>query len=298
MLLHPLSISQTLIAILLLLPIWSFAAEPVDVPAPAASIQSPAPSPSRAELNAMVDHTAQTHGLDRDLVHALIRAESAYNPQAVSPAGALGLMQVMPATAADYGVNRAEALFEPATNLNTGMRHFKRLLNKYNNIGAAVMAYNAGEGALERGGGVVSYAETQRYTHQVLLAYLKSKGIAPYSPDARAATGIDLKPEMATASVPASRRSSAGIAGVAKPPAAPDPLQTFEPEPDLRWQPTFKQPELKTALRAQLAAKPRLPAAPELNVAALRMRIPEPQYLLQPSSRGFQRRQPPRQIAD
>jgi len=289
MLHHPLSISQMLIAIVLLLPLRSFTAELVDAPAPA---------PSRAELNTMVDQTAQTHGLDRDLVHALIRAESAYNPQAVSPAGALGLMQVMPATAADYGVNRAEALFEPATNLNTGMRHFKRLLNKYRNIGAAVMAYNAGEGALERGGGMVSYAETQRYTHQVLLAYLKSKGIAPYSPDARAATGMDLKPEMATASMPAPRQSVG--AGAVKPPvtSAPDPLQTFEPEPDLRWQPTFKQPELKPILRTQMATKPRLPAAPELNVSALRMRIPEPQYVLQPSSRGFQRRQPPRQLAD
>ncbi|MBK1693246.1 hypothetical protein CKO09_00620 [Chromatium weissei] len=266
-------------------PLWSLAAEPVAVTAP-----------SRAELHAMVDHTAQTHGLDRDLVHALIRAESAYNPQAVSPAGALGLMQVMPATAADYGVNRAEALFEPATNLNTGMRHFKRLLNKYGNIGAAVMAYNAGEGALERGGGVVSYAETQRYTHQVLLAYLKSKGIAPYSPDARAATGMDLKPEMATAHVPAPRQSVGS--GAAKPPAAPEPLQTFEPEPDLRWQPTFKQPELKPILRTQMATKPHLPAAPVLNVSALRMRIPEPQYVLQPDSRGFQRRPPLRQLAD
>lgn len=293
---HAISTFQRLTVTVLSLPLWCFAAEPVDAPAPAAPIQQSASSPSRAELNAMVDQTAQTHGLDRDLVHALIRAESAYNPQAVSPAGALGLMQVMPATAADYGVNRAEALFEPATNLNTGMRHFKRLLSKYNNIGAAVMAYNAGEGALERGGGMVSYAETQRYTHQVLLAYLKSKGIAPYSPDARAATGIDLKPEMATASVPALRQS--GGAGAVKTPAAPAPLDTFEPEPDLRWQPGFKHPELKPALRAQLTAKPHLPAAPELNVSALRMRIPEPQYVLQPGSRSFQRRQPPRQLVD
>ncbi len=213
--------SWLVIGLLLAVPAWSPAAEPL-TPAVAVHQEEAAPvltrilpngttargdsskpvarpSSSRAQLKAMVDQTARQYGLDRDLVHALIQAESAYNPRAVSPAGAVGLMQVMPDTAADYGVNTPATLFEPETNLNTGMRHFKRLLDKYGSIGSAVMAYNAGEGALERSGGFVTYAETQRYTHQVLTTYLGSKGIAPYSARAREAIGITLTPAMANA---------------------------------------------------------------------------------------------------
>ena len=108
-------------------------------------------------------------------------------------------MQVMPATARDYGVDAVDQLFEPATNLHTGMRHLKRLIEKYQGIGAAVMAYNAGEGALERGQGFVDYPETQRYTHQVLVAYLVKKGIPPYSLEAQRVLGMTLTPEMALA---------------------------------------------------------------------------------------------------
>lgn len=159
-----------------------------------------APIPSRAALTAMVERSANRHRLDLDLVHALIRAESAYDPHAVSHAGAVGLMQVMPATAADYGVASVDALFDPGTNLDTGMRHLKRLLDKYGSIGHAVMAYNAGEGALERSGGFVTYPETQRYTHAVIVAYLRKKGIQPYTAQARQLVGIDVTPAMARAS--------------------------------------------------------------------------------------------------
>lgn len=157
------------------------------------------PLPAKAELQSMIDQFAGDYGLDPDLVHALIRAESAYDPQAVSRVGAVGLMQVMPETAADYGVDSVDRLFEPEINLRTGMRHLKRLIEKYDGIGSAVMAYNAGEGALERGKGFVNYPETQRYTHQVLSAYLIKKGIQPYSPDARRALGMTLTPDMALA---------------------------------------------------------------------------------------------------
>lgn len=159
-----------------------------------------APIPSRAALTAMVERSAKHHRLDLDLVHALIRAESAYDPHAVSRAGAVGLMQVMPATAVDYGVSSVEALFDPGTNLDTGMRHLKRLIEKYGSIGQAVMAYNAGEGALERSGGFVTYPETQRYTHAVIVAYLRKKGIQPYTAQARQLVGIDVTAAMARAS--------------------------------------------------------------------------------------------------
>jgi soluble lytic murein transglycosylase-like protein len=151
----------------------------------------PGPVPTRAVLNRLIDRIADRHGLERALVHAVVRAESAYDPHAVSPAGAVGLMQVMPATAADYGVASVQRLFDPATNVRTGVRHLRRLVRKYG-IGKAVMAYNAGEGTLERSNGFVTYAETQRYTHRVLTTYLAKKGIAPYTMQARQLTGITL----------------------------------------------------------------------------------------------------------
>ncbi len=168
--------------------------------APTLTIPRGAPTLSRAELTAMVERSAKNHSLDLDLVHAMIRAESAYDPHAVSHAGAVGLMQVMPATAADYGVASVDALFDPGTNLDAGMRHLKRLLDKYGSVGHAVMAYNAGEGALERSGGFVTYPETQRYTHAVIVAYLRKKGIQPYTAQARQLVGIDVTPAMARAS--------------------------------------------------------------------------------------------------
>jgi hypothetical protein len=157
------------------------------------------PVPSKAAIKSLIDRLARDQALDPMLVHALIRAESSYDPQAVSPMGAVGLMQVMPETAADYGVESLDRLFDPESNLHTGMRHLKRLLGKYGAIGPAVMAYNAGEGAFERSGGFVTYAETQRYTHRVLTDYLTQKGLPPYSQQARDHIGLDLRPEMAVA---------------------------------------------------------------------------------------------------
>lgn len=157
------------------------------------------PVPSRKALKALVERTAKRYGVEIDLVDALVVAESGYNPRAVSPVGAVGLMQVMPETAADYGVNSVDALFDPQTNVRTGVRHLKRLLGQFG-IGKAVMAYNAGEGALSRHNGFVTYPETQRYTHRVLSSYLQKKGVSPYSLEARELTGITLTPSMAKAS--------------------------------------------------------------------------------------------------
>ncbi|MEA3640057.1 MAG: lytic transglycosylase domain-containing protein [Lamprobacter sp.] len=165
------------------------------------------PVPSRKALKALVEQTARRYGVEVALVDALVIAESGYDPRAVSPVGAVGLMQVMPATAADYGVNSVEALFDPQTNVRTGIRHLKRLLGQFG-IGKAVMAYNAGEGALSRHNGFVTYPETQRYTHRVLSHYLSKKGIAPYSLEARELTGIRLTPSMAKASATVAGRGA------------------------------------------------------------------------------------------
>ena len=97
-----------------------------------------------------------------DLVRALIQAESAFNPRAVSPKGALGLMQLMPATAAEFGVTDA---FNPAQNIRAGVRYLKQLLDTYEGrVELALAAYNAGPGAVKKyGGKVPPYRETQNY---------------------------------------------------------------------------------------------------------------------------------------
>ena len=138
------------------------------------------PRLSRSEIAPLINRTADQLGVERALVHAVVAAESAYNPSAVSHAGAVGLMQVMPATAGDYGVGTAEALFDPKTNIRTGVRHLKRLLDKYgNDYGRAIMAYNAGEGVVDRTNNNVTYAETLNYTEAVIRLYRGNGGTQP-----------------------------------------------------------------------------------------------------------------------
>jgi len=138
------------------------------------------PAPSRDSVEAMIPPIAKRHGVELALVRAVVSAESNYNAHAVSPDGAVGLMQLMPATAADYGVETLEALFDPQTNLNTGTRHLKRLLGKYrNDYGRVIMAYNAGEGVVDRTNSRVTYRETLNYTEAVILAYRRLGGQQP-----------------------------------------------------------------------------------------------------------------------
>jgi hypothetical protein len=128
----------------------------------------------------MIDRVARQHGVEPSLVRAVVAAESNYNAHAVSGAGAVGLMQLMPATAADYGVSSTAALFDPETNLRTGTRHLKRLLNKYrNDYGRVIMAYNAGEGVVDRTNSRVTYLETLNYTEAVIKNYRRNGGNAP-----------------------------------------------------------------------------------------------------------------------
>lgn len=194
----------------MLLPLITSLALPMTLAAENPGVPTSPPPIAAAEIRPLIDALADEHGLDPVLVCALIAVESDYDPRAVSPKGAVGLMQVMPETGADYGVTDVERLFDPEINLRTGMRHLKRLLEKYGAIGPAVMAYNAGEGALERNGGFIPYPETQRYTHRVLLDYLIAKGLRPYSPEARDLIGLNLRPEMAVAGG-ATKMDRAGI---------------------------------------------------------------------------------------
>jgi hypothetical protein len=189
-----------------------------DAVLPMATASAPLPRPpdrprlDRREVVRMIDRLSREHGLEQPLVHSLVGAESAYDPYAVSPMGAVGLMQIMPATAADYGVNSVDLLFDPEINLRVGMRHLKRLLGKYRSIGHAVTAYNAGEGALERGNGVVTYPETQLYSYQVLGDYLAKKGIEPNTPEARLALGMDMPSDVMPAGLVMDREGPAADA--------------------------------------------------------------------------------------
>lgn len=115
----------------------------------------------------LMDRAARRHGLDVALVAALVRVESDYDPQAVSHRGARGLMQVMPATAERFGV-AADELFDPAVNLDVGMRYLAWLEDRFEGDTERMLAaYNAGEAAVDTYDGVPPYGETQRYVQRI-----------------------------------------------------------------------------------------------------------------------------------
>jgi len=128
------------------------------------------PPPGAEVVYGLVDQVATRLGLERRLAHAIVRVESNYNPYAVSSKGAMGLMQLMPATAARYGASVAE-LYDAERNLEVGMRHFLELLSRLD-LRLALAAYNAGEGAVARYGGIPPYRETQDYVRKIMTLYV------------------------------------------------------------------------------------------------------------------------------
>ena len=127
------------------------------------------PIPASPPLAREIERTAARHGVDPRLVEAVVRVESAGDPGAVSPKGALGLMQLMPARAAALGVQDA---FDPAANLDGGVRHLRDLLARYDgNLSLALAAYNAGEAAVRAHGGIPPFPETRAYVRKVLALY-------------------------------------------------------------------------------------------------------------------------------
>jgi soluble lytic murein transglycosylase-like protein len=121
------------------------------------------------ELDALVQGASQSNGVPPGLVRAVLMAESAGNPSAISVAGAQGLMQLMPGTAASCGIANA---FDPTENVECGTGYLHSLLRHYhNNVTLAVAAYNAGPGAVDRYHGVPPYPETRAYVVRVLNAY-------------------------------------------------------------------------------------------------------------------------------
>ena len=129
------------------------------------------PKPPALAYTDLIGPTARRVGVSAALVKSIVRAESAFNPDAVSAKGALGLMQVMPDTAQEMGLD----VRQPAQNLEAGTRYLKWLLARYsrtrNAMAKAIAAYNAGPGAVDRHHGIPRYRETRTYVARVLRYY-------------------------------------------------------------------------------------------------------------------------------
>jgi soluble lytic murein transglycosylase-like protein len=124
----------------------------------------------RLPFGRQIQAVAAEEGFDGLLVAAVVRAESRFDPRAISPRGALGLMQLMPETAARYGVSEP---LDPVANLRAGVRYLRHLLELYGgDLELALAAYNAGPGAVARHGGVPPFRETLRYVDVVLSSYV------------------------------------------------------------------------------------------------------------------------------
>jgi hypothetical protein len=124
----------------------------------------PSPLVDAAPYGALIDKVAARHGVPARLVRAVIAVESAGQPQARSAKGAMGLMQLMPQTARQYTVANP---YDPATNIEAGVQHLRNLLDRFP-LAEALAAYNAGEAAVQRFGGIPPFPETERYVSRIL----------------------------------------------------------------------------------------------------------------------------------
>lgn len=139
-----------------------------------------------ASVDDAIEAAARHHGVDANLVRAVVKVESNFNPHAVSRKGALGLMQLMPYTAKSLNVENA---FDPHQNIDAGVRHLKSLLENYNgNVELSLAAYNAGSGAVRRSGGIPPYRETQDYVKRITDLY-RGSALRPRLVETRDADG-------------------------------------------------------------------------------------------------------------
>jgi hypothetical protein len=138
---------------------------------------------TQGDIDAAIAQAAARHNVDPNLVRAVVKVESNFNPNAVSRKGAMGLMQLMPSTARSLNVKNP---FDPEQNIDAGVRHLKKLLDNYGgDVKLTLAAYNAGAGAVARSSGVPHYAETQNYVRRITNLYNRGDvfGPAGASPD-------------------------------------------------------------------------------------------------------------------
>src|ERR1039458_369864 len=161
--------------------IASYSSQPDPVPTPSLetpSLTTPLPTTHSPAMppkstDQIVREASETQGVDSDFLGSVIRQESSGNAQAVSPAGARGLMQLMPATAQGLGVKDS---FNPEQNVGGGARYLRELLERYHGDAIkALAAYNAGPGAVDRYRGVTPYRETRLYVQRVVRDYNRKK---------------------------------------------------------------------------------------------------------------------------
>ncbi len=131
---------------------------------------------SSTAIDQAIEAAARKHNVDPNLVRAIIKVESGGNPSAVSRKGAMGLMQLMPATARELNVSNP---FDPKQNVDAGVRHLKGLLDNFRgDLNLTLAAYNAGEGAVLRNGGVPPFSETRSYVRRITSLYGRGGNIA------------------------------------------------------------------------------------------------------------------------
>jgi Transglycosylase SLT domain len=131
---------------------------------------------SPGDIDSAIEQAAARHNVDPNLVRAVVKVESNFNPNAVSRKGAMGLMQLMPSTAKELRVKNP---FDPEQNVDAGVRHLKQLLESYGgDVKLTLAAYNAGAGAVARSSGVPHYAETQNYVRRITNLYYGSPNFA------------------------------------------------------------------------------------------------------------------------
>jgi soluble lytic murein transglycosylase-like protein len=131
------------------------------------------PAPRRAEFDTLIHEMALAYSVPPALVKAVIAAESAFNPSAVSRKGAQGLMQLMPQTAAGLGVRDP---LEPSQNVRGGTNYLREMIDRYGDLTRALAAYNAGPAAVDHYGGIPPYRETRAYVERVLTYYRSYHG--------------------------------------------------------------------------------------------------------------------------